>query len=195
MDEGTRSGEYAARLRRREDALWKRILNVQAGYRWNLRRLDLGFTLDVGCGLGRNLYALRGVGVDHNPEAVAVARSRGFTAFTPEEFTASEYAAPGRFDSMLLAHVVEHMARPEASRLIGTYARYVRRGGRIVLIAPQEAGFRSDPTHVEFMDEEALAGLIAENGAGVERAYSFPFPRPVGRVLRYNEFVTVGRLK
>ena len=39
----------------------------------DLRRLHLGLTLDVGCGLGRNLYALRGVGVDHNPEAVAVA--------------------------------------------------------------------------------------------------------------------------
>ena len=27
---------------------WKRLLNVQAPYRWNVRRLDLGFTLDVG---------------------------------------------------------------------------------------------------------------------------------------------------
>ena len=38
---------------------WKRILDVQAPYRWNLRRL-LGTrrTLDVGCGIGRNLVNL-----------------------------------------------------------------------------------------------------------------------------------------
>jgi 2-polyprenyl-3-methyl-5-hydroxy-6-metoxy-1,4-benzoquinol methylase len=170
------------------------MLNVQAVYRWNLRRLDLGFTLDVGCGLGRNLYALRGVGVDHNVEAVAVTRARGFTAFTPEEFVVSDHAEPGRFDSMLLAHVVEHMTRQEAHDLIAAYTPFVRSGGRVVLITPQEAGFRSDPTHVEFIDHAVLGELLAANGARVERAYSFPFPRPVGKVLRYNEFVAVGRL-
>lgn len=194
MSDETRSGDYAARLQRREEARWKQLLNVQAPYRWNLRRMHLGFTLDVGCGLGRNLHAVRGVGVDHNPGAVAVARSRGFAAFTPEEFSASAYAEAGMFDAMLLAHVVEHMTRREASDLIATYAPYVRAGGRIVLIAPQEAGFRSDPTHVEFMDQAVLAELLTENGARLERASSFPFPRAVGKVLRYNEFVAIGRL-
>ena len=193
MDERTKSGAYAARLRRREDARWKRLLNVQAPYRWNLRRLQLGFTLDVGCGLGRNLYALEGVGVDHNAEAVAVACRRGFVAFTPDDFQESEYATPGRFDSLLLAHVVEHMRHGQASDLIADYLPFVRSGGRVVLIAPQESGYRSDPTHVEFMDESALRSLLGANGVAVEREYSFPFVRPIGRFLRYNEFVTVGR--
>ena len=194
MDDRTKSGDYAARLQRREDARWKRLLNVQAPYRWNLRRLRLGFTLDVGCGLGRNLYALDGVGVDHNAEAVEVARSRGFAAFTPAEFARSKYASPGRFDSLLLAHVVEHMTHREASDLIAHYLPYVRAGGTVVLIAPQEAGYRSDPTHVEFMDEAALGALLDANGVAVDREYSFPLGRPIGRFLRYNEFVTVGRL-
>lgn len=192
MADETRSEEYAARLQRRENALWKRALNVQAPFRWNLRRLDPGFTLDVGCGIGRNLRAVNGVGVDHNAAAVETARRAGFEAFTPDGFAASTYARPARFDSLLMAHVVEHMTHREAAELLGSYLRFVRPSGAVILIAPQEAGFRSDDTHVEFMDEPALTGLLAANGVEVVRHYSFPFPRPAGRWFRYNEFVTVG---
>lgn len=190
----TRSEDYAARLQRREGAGWKRVLNVQAPYRWNLRRLDLGFTLDVGCGLGRNLQGLDGVGVDHNPAAIEVARRRGLTAFRTEDFADSDYSTVGRFDSLLLAHVVEHMTRAEAGELLGHYVPYLRPGGRVVVIAPQEAGFRSDETHVEFMDHAALRELLEGHGLQVTDEFSFPFVRTVGRFLRYNEFVSVGRL-
>ncbi|NNC92663.1 MAG: class I SAM-dependent methyltransferase [Acidimicrobiia bacterium] len=189
----TRSEDYAAQLQRREGARWKRLLNVQAPYRWNLRRLDLGFALDVGCGIGRNLAGLDGVGVDHNSTAVELARQRGFTAFTTEDFVRSEYAVAERFDSILLAHVVEHMTGAEARELLANYLRYLRAGGRVVLIAPQEAGFRSDQTHVEFMDHSALRALLEANGLQVVREYSFPLVRAAGRFLRYNEFVSVGR--
>ena len=195
MDDDTTSREYAERLQRREGARWKQILDVQAPYRWNLRRHGPGFTLDLGCGIGRNLAALDGVGVDHNEAAVEIARSRGLVAFTPPEFRQSEFAVPGRFDTMLLAHVVEHMTHAEASELIGAYVEYVKPGGRVILITPQEAGFRSDPTHVEFADDAACAALLTANGVAVERGYSFPLFRPVGRFLRYNEFVTLGRVQ
>lgn len=99
---------YTARLRRLEGAGWRRLLPLQAPYRWNLRRLDPGFVLDVGCGLGRNLAHVdgHGVGVDHNPHSVAEAKRRGFVALTPDGFADSEYARTGRFDSLLLCHVV-----------------------------------------------------------------------------------------
>jgi len=191
MEEGTRSEEYTARLARSEGARWKRLLNVQAIYRWNLRRLDLGTTLDVGCGIGRNLSAIDGVGVDHNPASVAIARRRGLRAFTTEEFLGGEYAAAGRFDSLLLAHVVEHMTAGQARALLGMYLPYVRPGGKVVVIAPQEAGFLSDDTHVEFMDHTAVRALLEAHGLRVVRQFSFPFFRPVGKRFRYNEFVSV----
>jgi SAM-dependent methyltransferase len=192
--EDTRSDDYAARLVRREGARWKRLLNVQAPYRWNLRRLELGFTLDVGCGIGRNLVGLDGIGVDHNPAAVELARRRGFTVFTTEEFGRSEFAVAERFDSLLLSHVVEHMTASQAHDLIGSYLPHLRPGGRVVLIAPQEAGFRSDDTHVEFMDGAALRALLEGNGLRVVREYSFPLVRAAGRFLRHNEFISVGRM-
>jgi SAM-dependent methyltransferase len=193
----TEDAEYADRLARLETVWWKRWLDVQRPYRWNLRRLDPGFTLDVGCGLGRNLSHLggNGVGVDHNPDSVATARARGLRAFTPDEFARSEYAGDGRFDSLLCAHVVEHLARADAVRLLMPYLASVRRGGKVILITPQERGFRSDPTHVTFTDFDGLDALVNDLGLTQESRRSFPFPRPVGRFFTYNEFVVVARVR
>ena len=192
---GTEGAAYTERLATLESAGWKRVLDVQRPYRWNLRRLALGRTLDVGCGLGRNLVALApgSVGVDHNRSSIEVARSRGLTAFTPEEFEASPAAEPGAFDSLLFAHVVEHMDAPAGDRLVAAYLPYLRPAGSVVFICPQEAGYKSDATHVRFADFQALSALAGSVGLTVDRTYSFPFPRIVGRVFPYNEFVVVAR--
>src|ERR1041385_8430085 len=116
----TDTADYADRLMRLQHKWWKRLLNVQAPYRWNLRRLRPGFTLDVGCGIGRNLVAVDGVGVDHNASAVQQCREGGLRASLPAEFLASEWARPGTFDSLLFAHVVEHMTGEAAAGLIET---------------------------------------------------------------------------
>lgn len=191
----TRDGRYALRLAGLQLVRWKDALGVQAPYRWNLRRLRPGFTLDVGCGLGRSLKHLdgQGVGVDHNPHMVQVARSRGFRAFTPTEFWASDYCRPGRFDTLLLAHVVEHMTEQEAASLLQTYVPLLKADGQAILITPQERGYRSDTTHVRFMDFDALRAIVLRAGLVPVREYSFPFPRLFGRVFKYNEFVSVSR--
>ncbi len=191
--EPTRDADYTRHLQRRGDAAWKRWLGVQAPYRWNLRRLGLGYTLDVGCGIGRNLAHLdgHGVGVDHNAHSVERARERGLDAYTTDAFLRSMEAKAGRFDALLFAHVLEHMTLPEAEALVAEYLRFLRPGGKVVLITPQEAGYRSDPTHVEFMDLDKLATIEANLGLASLRRYSFPFPRLVGRVFVHNEFVAV----
>jgi 2-polyprenyl-3-methyl-5-hydroxy-6-metoxy-1,4-benzoquinol methylase len=191
----TKDAEYAERLTRHSGVWWKRLLDVQRPYRMHLQAMKLGFVLDIGCGLGRNLVNLggAGVGVDHNEESVRRARAQGLTAFTVDEFRASPYAQEGRFDALLLAHVVEHMPRAEAVALVQSYLPYVRREGRVVIITPQEVGYRSDPTHVEFVDEAALRAIAAAARLETLATYSFPFPRSVGRVFKYNEFVLLAR--
>lgn len=192
----TASADYTERLTRLAGASWKQWLDVQLPYRWNVRRLNLGRVLDLGCGLGRNLAHLdgNGVGIDHNPTSVATARERGHTAFTPEEFRVSPHARPGAFDSLLMAHVVEHVPHESAVELLRDHLPYVRPRGKVVLICPQERGWASDATHVRFADFAALGELCREVGVSVERAYSFPLPRWAGRLFTYNEFVVIARV-
>jgi 2-polyprenyl-3-methyl-5-hydroxy-6-metoxy-1,4-benzoquinol methylase len=193
--EATSGRDYADRLVRLQSARWKQVINAQLPYRWNIRRLRLGRTLDIGCGIGRNLHHLGAgaVGVDHNADSVAVARSAGLTAYTSQEFAGSADAVAQSYDTLLLAHVVEHMDRDSAIGVVAAYLKFLRPGGRIVLITPQEAGYRTDSTHVRFVDFAGAADLAAAIGFGVARQYSFPFPRFAGKLFPYNEFVTIAR--
>jgi SAM-dependent methyltransferase len=191
----TQDAAYAEERLRAESAWWKRLLDLQRPYRAHLRRLELGLVLEIGCGIGRNLGHLRGssVGMDHNRRAVEIARARGLAAFTPEEFVLSSWAQPGRFDALLFSHVLEHMSAAEATGLVRTHLHLLRAGGRVLVLTPQEAGFRSDPTHVEYMDFEKVEAVLSGAGLEVERRYSFPLPRLVGALFKYNEFVTIAR--
>lgn len=191
-DGDTAAESYTQRLTARSGAGWKRALDVQAPYRWNLRRL-LGErrTLDVGCGIGRNLVNLPpgSVGVDHNPTSVRVCRDAGLTAFTAEEFLARDDSP--RYGGMLAAHLLEHLPAGAGAEVLRGYLPFLEPGAVVVLICPQERGFASDPTHTVFVDQPALAGIVAELGLEPRRQYSFPLPRFTGRAFTYNEFVTV----
>ena len=193
---GTEGPEYTARLSRLGGAKWKRLINAQAPYRWNIRRLRPGFTLDVGCGLGRNLEHLdgNGVGVDHNPDSITTVRGKGLVGFTVEEFFDSEYAKPNTFDSLLVAHVLEHMQEPAALSTVSSYLPFVKPGGQLIIITPQERGYSSDATHVRFVGFQEQSDFARALQFHVERQFSFPFPRLAGKYFTYNEFVCVTRL-
>lgn len=182
---------YAKRLERLGSIWWKQLLDVQRPYRWNLKRLNLGRTLDVGCGVGRNLKNLgrHSVGVDHNLQCVAEARAIGLTAYTPDEFFSA--ANPASFDSLLVAHVLEHLSEADADDLLRTYLPFLKSSSKVVLITPQEAGYKTDATHVRFVDFQTLREHARRANLTVGRLFSFPLPRLSGVIFPYNEFVAV----
>ncbi|WP_308796719.1 class I SAM-dependent methyltransferase [Agromyces silvae] len=192
----TAKREYADRLATLERRGIRRFIDVQAPYRWNLRRLRLGRVLDVGCGLGRNLVGLDAgsVGVDHNAESIRIARARGLQAYTPDEFFAAPEAEPGAFDTLLFAHVLEHLPSEAGVDLVRQYVPYLVEDGRLCFITPQPRGYRSDATHVTYIDLDGLRERAEQLGARVERASSFPLPRLFGEVFTYNEFLVVARM-
>jgi SAM-dependent methyltransferase len=191
----TQDSGYSRQLLKSQDAWWRRFFNVQAPYAWNLRRLDLGFTLDIGCGLGRHLLNLagNGVGIDHNTTSVQYARSQGLRVFTPEAFQGSEFNRPQLFDAMLLSHVAEHMTREQAVDLLSLYSPLLKTGGKLVIITPQEAGFKRDNTHREFMDFGKLRQIATALGFKPLKEYSFPLPHSLGHFFYFNEFISVSR--
>lgn len=192
----TQTGDYTARLQRREHASWKQLFDVQRPYRWNLNRLQLGYTLDLGCGIGRNLKNLNGngIGIDHNPESVRKARERGFKAFTPDEFHEFINNAQSTeiFNSMLVAHVCEHMPKESAIDLIKKYLPYIKKNGKVVIITPQPAGYHSDETHVEYIGPAALDEIGQQCSLKKQKYYSFPLPQFFGRLFIHNEHVWIG---
>jgi SAM-dependent methyltransferase len=191
----TRDQSYSHRLIKKQTARWKEILDVQAPYRWNLQRLKLGFTLDLGCGIGRNLINLQGngIGIDHNPQSIEISRQRGLIAFTPDEFNHSSYNVPERFDSILLAHVAEHMSYCDVIDFLERYIYLLKTNGYFLIITPQEAGFQSDSTHVEFMNFHKLRAITEQLNCQTIKQYSFPFPRFIGKIFKYNEFISLGQ--
>lgn len=189
----SQSEAYADRLLRLQQSAWKRALGVQTPYRWNLQRLNLGRTLDIGCGIGRNLCYLDGVGIDPNISAVEIARLQGLTAYSPEEFLASPACQEASYDSLLLAHVAEHIGIDQTKSLIAGYLNLLKPNGQVVMITPQEAGYRSDDTHVAFIDFDGLTTINIALGLRLHRKYSFPFPRQIGKLFRYNEFVVISQ--
>jgi hypothetical protein len=107
---------------------------------------------------------------------------------TPDELAASPLAGPGSFDGMLVAHVIEHMVRDEAVVLLRTYLPYLRPGGKVFMICPQERGFKAEPSHVRFTTGEDLVELAGAVGLVPGAPFSFPFPRWAGKAFIYNEF-------
>lgn len=193
----TAGADYAHRLNELQGKWWKKILPVQAPYRWNLRRRLTGRVLDVGCGNGRNLrwFSPDSVGVDHNPELVEACRRQGLQAYTSDEFFADpELSAPGRFDGLLAAHLIEHLTPEVATSVLASYLPSVRVGGSVLFVTPQERGYASDPTHLTFTDFASLAVISADLGLHQEKQYSYPFPRRLGNLFIYNEFNHLARV-
>ncbi|MFJ9419837.1 class I SAM-dependent methyltransferase [Streptomyces sp. NPDC101227] len=173
-----------------------RPLPARPRYRRQLRRIGTGRVLDIGCGAGDTLAdcAPGSVGIDHDPRSVHKCRARGLTAYTADTFLASPHARPGSFDALLCAHVLEHLDDEQVEGLLRAYLPYVRPGGGVLLITPQEAGHRAEPAPVRFTDFTLLRAFAESAGLAVRRTYSYPLPRVAGRLLRRNVFALVGQV-
>lgn len=188
----TKNSKYTERLNNLYFKRWKKILMVQKPYTWNIRRLNLGKTIDLGCGIGRYLEVLRegSVGIDHNISSINQIRSNGLAAFTPAQFKNSKYNKQ-KFDSILISHVLEHMSVKESLTLISNYLPNLKKGGKVIIICPQIKGYLSDASHVTFLDNKKLKRIANSSKLVVHKQYSFPFPSYIGKFFKYNEYITV----
>ena len=165
--------EFARRFRGPEE----RIRSQQARYAQHFGG-TAGDIVDLGCGRGEFLEALRerglaGIGVDANPEAVALCRSRGLRAECSDLFAYLEAPADGSIAAVFCAQVVEHLAPARVAGLIRLLGRKLRPGAPVVVETPNPeclaifaTYFYSDPTHTRPIPAPLLRFYLEEAGFG-----------------------------
>jgi len=142
-----------------------------------------GTVLDLGCGAGERLDALRAIGwgaaIGVDPDPVAVAR--GMAAGRALR-TGQAEAVPlddGSVDCVMMHHVVEHLA--DLAPALAEVRRVLREGGTLVITTPNPAaagrarwgawwrGYEA-PRHLRLYPMAALCRVLAQGGFEVQRA-------------------------
>lgn len=193
----TRDKKYADYLINAQNSGWKSKLGVQRPYQNYLKRLNLGVTLDIGCGIGRNLKSLsdKSVGIDHNKFMISNLRENGFNVYETNEFDGIINDYKNYFDSILLAHVIEHLETEDAKSIINKYRGLLKKQGKILIICPQIKGFGKDSTHIQFHNLETISKLLESMNLKVKIKKSFPFPEFVGKYFAPNEYWVLASTK
>jgi SAM-dependent methyltransferase len=114
-------------------------------------------------------------GIEPDPRAAAVARSRGLEVY---EGTLEESHLPeDAFDAVTMHHVIEHVSDPIAT--VRSCRRVLRPGGRLVVVTPNlysllHRRFRAcwrglePPRHLYVFSPEALTRCVQRAGLRVE---------------------------
>ncbi|HEX9946711.1 MAG TPA: class I SAM-dependent methyltransferase [Allosphingosinicella sp.] len=189
------------------------------GWTWRLRRpavKNLDFmirhlpapsrpgskVLDVGCGNGDFLLVAqdlgyRAVGIDPDPKAVGLSRSRALDVRSASIPGSGE--APGSFDHVFLNHVVEHLHNPAGA--LGEAMSLLVPGGRLWLSLPniRSEGLRrfgrhwrglEPPRHLALFDAPRLSELLA--GLGFERVRLLPPEEAAAFYFRQSQAMACG---
>ncbi|WP_422013824.1 class I SAM-dependent methyltransferase [Roseateles sp.] len=158
-----------------------------------------GPTIDFGCGAGQLLERLPpgSTGLELNPFLIRNLTGRGLDA---RASTADEAAfdlqslEPGRYRTLVISHVLEHL--PDPTAMFGRLLRACRRLGlqRVIVIVPGAKGYASDATHRCFIDWNYAQshGWQQLEGFQLSRRRFFPWPQETGgNWFVYNEMQMV----
>jgi SAM-dependent methyltransferase len=140
---------YAAEQLRRSQSPWRRL--IKGFYLRSMLRQLSGPTVDFGCGAGQLLARLPSgsVGIEVNPHLIESLRGAGHQVFAARaEISDFELRdlPPGRFQSLVIAHVLEHL--PDPALAIDVLLSACRRIGirRVLVVVSGCLGFRPRST-------------------------------------------------
>lgn len=145
--------------------------------------------LDVGCGRGEMLSALKAAGIgargiDLNADMVAVARERGLDAASADALGHLSSLPDESLDGLIATQVLEHLEPGYLMRLLDAAARKLQPGSPIVLETINPAcwlaffsSYIRDFTHVRPVHPETLQYLLRASGfERVDIRFSAPVP-------------------
>jgi SAM-dependent methyltransferase len=150
---------------------------------------DAAPVLDLGCGRGELLEALRDAGVeargvDGDPAMVVSCQERGLAVAAADALEAIRAEPPANLGAVVAIHLLEHLPAAAWMTVIEASATALRRGGVLLIECPNPESLRVgadlfwiDPTHRVPIHPEALDFVIRAVGLEVvERRFLHPFP-------------------
>lgn len=172
---------------------------VKGFYLRSILSLVRGPTIDYGCGAGQLLAHLPAgsLGLEVNPHLIDAHAQAGLSVLqwqaTEEGFDLPGLQS-GRFKSLVISHVLEHLLDPTRAltRLIGACERIGVE--RLIVVVPGARGYASDVTHRTFVDSRYIAdhGWVQIACYRLTRQRFFPLPwEGGGKVFIYNEMQLV----
>jgi SAM-dependent methyltransferase len=145
--------------------------------------------LELGCGRGELLEALRSAGivargVDHDPAMVAACRRLGFEAQEGDALEVLRGVAPASLGGVIALHVFEHLPAATWMSIVEAASTALRCGGVLLVESPNPESLRVgaglfwvDPTHRAPIHPYALAFVMRALGLEViETRMLHPFP-------------------
>jgi len=188
---------YAARQVRRRNNPLRRL--IKGFYLRNLLREVRGRTVDLGFGAGQLLERLPpgSLGLEVNPHLVEHARKAGLNAVlydTTAERPLVDVVPPDTYQTLVLAHVAEHIEDSAAfiRRILQSCAALGI--GRVVFVVPGAKGFRFDSTHRTFVNRRYLEehGLMTFEEYALTHFRYFPGNVEwIGKYYTFHEFMFV----
>ena len=179
------------------DRSWLRK-RVRQFYLRKAASLVQGATLDFGCGVGELLRLLPGGsrGLEYNRATVDYCRSQGLSVDYydgfEDDWALSSVLDGATFESMVISHVLEHLDDPmdKFRKLLTAAASFDVR--RVLVIVPGKAGYRFDPTHLTFVDQEMLIAAVETTDFTLESSGYYPGNiRGIGDWFTYHELQMV----
>jgi SAM-dependent methyltransferase len=157
--------------------------------------------LDVGCATGNLAVRLKNdgidvVGVEPNPAAAAVAEGRGLEVIVaPFQESTVEMLSGQRFDVIVFADSLEHMADPLAALILAR--ALLEKGGRVVISVPNVTVWHArariamgrfeysdggifDRTHLRFFNLRSARRLVLAAGFRTEHIWTTRVALPFG---------------
>jgi O-antigen chain-terminating methyltransferase len=134
--------------------------------------------LDLGCGRGEMLAALKEAGIsargiEANAELVALGREAGLDIEKADLFAFLENATDGSLGGVYCSQVIEHLQPAQLAELIPLLARKAKSGALVAFETPNPeclaifaTHFYIDPTHTRPVPPALLAFYLEEAGFG-----------------------------
>jgi 2-polyprenyl-3-methyl-5-hydroxy-6-metoxy-1,4-benzoquinol methylase len=155
------------------DESWRRAV-LKRLQKWNPSDQNAAI-LDLGCGAGHLLSALRSagytnlLGIDRSPESVALALRKGLNVLQADvaEFCKTELRT---FDVIYAFDIVEHFHKDELLGLLDAACQRLNPGGKLIIqtpnaVSPWASSYRyGDLTHELIFDPECLRSVLSMSG-------------------------------